>query len=150
MNSAKRPLLVRLVGLFFVLVGVWIAGSGMSNFAGELRQQDWVVRMAEVTEVTWRRESTGIRHGSTKIVYDVTYEYHNNDDTYTGTITGTVTKWEIGDRFDIKCDPAAPENATHILHPQPNVLTMNLIGGCLFAGMGMWAAGYLPFGRQRY
>lgn len=150
MNNGKKPLQVRLASLFFVLVGIWIAGSGISNFARELRQQDWVVRMAEVTEVTWRRVSSGrVKHGSTKIVYDVTYQYHDNDDIYTGTITGTVTKWEIGDHFDIKCDPAAPENSTHILHPQPNVLVMDLLGGCLFAGIGLWAAGYLPFGRQR-
>lgn len=137
-----KQTVVKIFGLIFMLGAIYIAFAGISNYANQLEQRDWRVVMAVVTDVSQRRVSSGIRHSHhKKTVYDVTYEYNFNSDRYTGKIIGTVTRSEIGDRFDIKCDPESPENSTHILEPRPDALVANLLGACIFAAIGLWLSG---------
>ena len=71
-------------GALFLLWGIYTAVFGISQFRQELAQQDWRVSMATVTAVEQRWESSGGRHSSSKKVYDVTYEYAVNEESYTG------------------------------------------------------------------
>lgn len=131
----------KIFGIIFILGAIYIVIAGVSNYTNQLEQRDWRVVMAVVTDVTQRRQSTGLRHNHYKTVYDVTYEYNFNGDSYTGKIIGTVTRREIGDMFDVKCNPDAPENSTHILELQPDALAANLFGACLFAAVGLSTSG---------
>ena len=126
-----------------------MAVQAVSTYTQQLNTKDWRVSMAEVTDVSMRRErrSGGVksRTGSRYVtVYDITYQYWVNNDSYTGQITGSPNYKAVGDRFDIKYDPVFSENSTHILKPQTDVLIFNLFGSCLFAAVGMWVSGLLP------
>lgn len=126
-----------------------MAVQAVSTYTQQLNTKDWRVAMAEVTDVSMRRERRGggvksRSHYSHYItVYDITYQYWVNNDSYTGQITGSPNYKAVGDRFDIKYDPVFSENSTHILEPQTDVLIFNLFGSCLFAAVGMWASGLL-------
>ena len=102
-------------GALFLLWGIYTAVFGISQFRQELAQQDWWVSMATVTAVEQRWESSGGRHSSSKKVYDVTYEYAVNEESYTGELVGDTTPREVGDSFDVKVDPANPEISTAIV-----------------------------------
>ncbi|MDD6395594.1 MAG: hypothetical protein PUB37_05345 [Firmicutes bacterium] len=125
-----------------------MAVQAVSTYTQQLNTKDWRVAMAEVTDVSMRRErrSGGVKSRSHYIitVYDITYQYWVNNDSYTGQITGSPNSKAVGDRFDIKYDPVFSENSTHMLEPQTDVLIFNLFGSCLFAAVGMWASGLLP------
>lgn len=137
------------VGALFLLWGIYTAVFGISQFRQELAQQDWRVSMATVTAVEQRWESSGGRHSSSKKVYDVTYEYAVNEESYTGELVGDATPREVGDSFDVKVDPAHPEVSTAILEPQPDALVVNLLGGAAFCLIGVWLIFFPPGRKQR-
>lgn len=137
------------VGALFLLWGIYTAVFGISQFRQELAQQDWRVSMATVTAVEQRWESSGGRHSSSKKVYDVTYEYAVNEESYTGELVGDATPREVGDSFDVKVDPAHPEISTAILEPQPDALVVNLLGGAAFCLIGVWLIFFPPGRKQR-
>lgn len=139
----SKQTIVKLFGMIFILGGIYIAFCGVSNYIQQLEQQDWRIVMATVTEVQQRKESSGGRHSHTKTVYDITYEYNFNSDSYTGEIVGTVTPKNIGDTFDVKCNQDSPEISTHILEPRADALIGNLLGACLFVAAGLWISGAL-------
>lgn len=136
-------------GALFLLWGIYTAVFGISQFRQELAQQDWRVSMATVTAVEQRWESSGGRHSSSKKVYDVTYEYAVNEESYTGELVGDATPREVGDSFDVKVDPAHPEVSTAILEPQPDALVVNLLGGAAFCLIGVWLIFFPPGRKQR-
>lgn len=140
-----RQALFKVFGVLFIVGGLYFAVYGVYAYIQQLAQQDWPVRMAVATEVTTRIESTGIRKAGHKRVYDVVYEYNDGGERYTGEIIGTVTKYAVGDRFDIKCDPKAPEASTHILTPRADGLVMNVVGAIAFIAVGLWAAGVFSY-----
>ena len=135
-------------GALFLLWGIYTVVFGISQFRQELAQQDWRVSMATVTAVEQRWESSGGRHSSSKKVYDVTYEYAINEESYTGELVGDATPREVGDSFDVKVDPAHPETSTAILEPQPDALVVNLLGGAAFCLIGVWLI-FFPLGRKQ-
>ena len=138
-----RQTIVKLFGIIFVLGGIYIAVCGISNYKQQLEQRDWRVVAATVTEVKQYRKSCGGRKGHSKIVYEITYVYDFNDDSYTGEIIGTVNSKNTGDRFDVKCNQDSPEISTHILEPRADALIGNLLGACLFVAAGLWISGAL-------
>ncbi len=143
-----RRKILALGGLLFCLWGCYCIYFGFSNYQAEQSQKDWLTTDAVVTSVEQRRESSGIRHSSSTLVYDVTYEYTVNKTIYTGEINGIVSKKEPGDSFSVKYDPNAPSVSTCVLSPQPEVLIMNLLGGLFFLAVGIWAIVFPP-GRKR-
>ena len=139
-----RRKILALVGVLFCLGGCYFGYFGVSNYQAEQSQKDWPTTDAEVISVQQRRESSGIRHSSSTLVYDVTYEYTVNETLYTGEINGIVSKKEPGDSFSVKYDPNAPSVSTCVLSPQPEVLIMNLLGGLFFLAVGIWAIVFPP------
>lgn len=144
-----RRVFLGAAGALFLLWGIYTAVFGISQFRQELAQQDWRVSMATVTAVEQRWESSGGRHSSSKKVYDVTYEYAVNEESYTGELVGDATPREVGDSFDVKVDPAHPETSTAILEPQPDALVVNLLGGAAFCLIGVWLIFFPPGRKQR-
>lgn len=138
---------MKIFGIIFILGAIYFAFQAVSTYTQQLNTKDWRVAMAEVTDVSRRRErrSGGVKSRSHYItVYDITYQYYVNDDSYTGQIIGSPDYKAVGERFDIKYDPVFSENSTHILKPQTDILILNLFGSCMFAAVGMWASGLLP------
>lgn len=151
-ENAPGGWLTKIFGILFVIASVYIAATGISYYLQQLDQQDWVVRMAVVTGVEQRKER-GIH--TSRIVYDVDYEYstystaYTYGATYTGRLVGSATFREVGDHFDIKCDPDAPELSTDILEPRKNVLIANLAGAAAFTFIGLIAMGWRPFRKRK-
>ncbi len=143
-----RRKILALVGVLFCLGGCYFGYFGVSNYQAEQSQKDWPTTDAVVISVEQRRESSGIRHSSSTLVYDVTYEYTVNETLYTGEIKGTVSQKEIGESFPVKYDPESPSVSTYILAPQPDALAANLLGGLFFLAIGIWAIIFPP-GRKR-
>lgn len=143
-----RRKILALVGVLFCLGGCYFGYFGVSNYQAEQSQKDWPTTDAVVISVEQRRESSGIRHSSSTLVYDVTYEYTVNETLYTGEIKGTVSQKEIGESFPVKYDPESPSVSTYILAPQPDALAANLFGGLFFLAIGIWAIIFPP-GRKR-
>lgn len=140
----SRQTIVKIFGIIFMLGAIYIAFCGVSNYIKQLEQKDWRVVMATVTQVQQRKESVGGRKSHHKTVYDISYEYYFNSDLYSGEIIGTVTPKALGDHFDVKCDPQSPSISTHILDPLPDALIANILGGFMFAAVGLWISGILP------
>lgn len=143
-----RRKILALVGVLFCLGGCYFGYFGVSNYQAEQSQKDWPTTDAVVISVEQRWESSGIRHSSSTLVYDVTYEYTVNETLYTGEIKGTVSQKEIGESFPVKYDPESPSVSTYILAPQPDALAANLLGGLFFLAIGIWAIIFPP-GRKR-
>lgn len=139
-----RRKILALVGVLFCLGGCYFGYFGVSNYQMQQSQKDWPTTDAVVTSVEQRRESSGIRHSSSTLVYDITYEYTVNKTLYTGEINGIVSKKETGDSFPVKYDPESPSVSTYILAPQPDALAANLLGGLFFLAVGIWAIVFPP------
>jgi len=135
-------------GVLFTLFGLYVIAVGTGQWARQLDQRDWEVRLATVTEVTQRQERRGgVRlHSRTVTVYDYTYEYYVYGEYYYGHAQGSVQPREEGDLIDVKFDPEHPEDATHILSVQWDGLALNLGGGVVFCGLGLWFFGLFPTG----
>lgn len=146
-----RSAFVRVIGVMFVLYGLYVMWYGVSRYAEQKRQEEWRVAMAEVVQVESYRTSVGGRKHSRWVTeYNVTYEYRVNNDIYTGEIRGTRTKYETGDRFDIKFDPVYSEKSTHILTPQPDAVVVNIAGGIIFMLMGALPTGLWGWIREKF
>lgn len=140
----KRKILA-LAGVLFCLWGCYCIYFAFSNYQAEQSQKDWPVADAVVTSVEQRWESSGVgRHSSSKLVYDITYEYKVDKIVYTGEIIGTVSQRETGDSFSVKYNPETPSVSTYVLSPQPEVLVINLLGGLFFLAVGAWAIIFPP------
>lgn len=146
-NKVEVHPLTLIFGIIFIFGAIYLANQAIANYIQQLETKDWRIAMAEVTDVSERQEykSGGRkRSGRYVTVYDITYRYYVNDDSYTGKIIGSSSYKAAGDRFDIKYDPEFSENSTDILEPQTDVLIFNLGGSCLFIMIGMQVSGLLP------
>ena len=140
----KRKI-IAMVGVLFCLWGCYCIYFAFANYQAQQSQKDWPVTDAVVDSVEQRWESSGSgRHHSSRLVYDITYEYTVSETVYTGKIEGTVTKQEIGETFTVKYDPETPSVSTNILAPQPEGLVANLLGGLFFLAIGGWAIIFPP------
>lgn len=148
-DSHQTPInpLTLIFGIIFIFGAIYLANQAISNYIQQLDTKDWRIAMAEVTDVSERTEhkSGGRKSGGYYVtVYDITYQYFVNDDSYTGKIIGSYSFKKVGEHFDIKYDPEFSENSTDILEPKTDVLIFNLVGACIFALIGMWVSGLLP------
>jgi hypothetical protein len=141
-----NAMICRLVGCLFIAYGIYQVWLGIDTYQAQRAQAEWRVAMAEVIAVESYRESSGRGYVTE---YNVTYRYYVNADTYTGTIRGTRVRYQVDDRFDIKYDPVNSENSTHILTPKEDALAINVVGGLLFAVMGILASGLWGAFRRR-
>lgn len=143
-------ILGRFIGIVFLVCAVYFAVAGVSIYSQQKVSAEWRISMAAVTEVSTRRESSGGgRHNRSIIVYDISYQYNVNWDSYTGKIIGSRTSKAVGDRFDVKYDPEYPEHSTAILEPQTDALLSNLLGSCAFAAIGLLASGIFSWFKKR-
>lgn len=134
-------------GVIFIFGGIYFAFQAISSYTHQLDTKDWRIAMAEVIEVSEREKyesGSAKRSGHYVTVYDITYQYYVNDDSYTGKIIGSYSYRAVGEHFDIKYDPKFSENSTDILEPETDVLIFNLGGSCIFVLIGMWVSGLLP------
>lgn len=145
-NVEIHPLTL-IFGIIFIFGGIYFAFHAISSYTHQLDTKDWRIAMAEVIEVSEREKyesGSAKRSGHYVTVYDITYQYYVNDDSYTGKIIGSYSYRAVGEHFDIKYDPKFSENSTDILEPETDVLIFNLGGSCIFVLIGMWVSGLLP------
>ena len=135
-----------LVGIFTLIAAGWIAWSGVAMYREQCDQQDGPICQALVTDAQKRLESSGSRHNrSHHTVFDITYTYTADGQNYTGKIIGSTRKYGIDSRMQIKYDPQDPSVSTHILKPDFfDTVGWNLIGACVFAGIGLFLLGARP------
>lgn len=132
MNTSKKRFnpwipLIGLVALFITLAILFLNQS-FSTYSTQLNQRNWKITEATVLSTQSRRESTGsARHSSYRTVYDTNYVYTVNGENYRGKAVGLPSLISDGDTLEIKYNPDAPEESTHILTPQTNSLISSLL-----------------------
>lgn len=123
-----RNIFMRIVGIVFLFGAIYIAGYAIYACWQQLDATEWRVSMAVVTDISERKGSRGFgKHRNNVTVYDIGYLYNVNSDSYTGKIIGTMSYKAVGETFDVKYHPKAPENSTDILEPRPDALVLNIV-----------------------
>ena len=144
MKKTKKSLIfaivLRLVGIFILIQGIRMVGEGVYNYIDEHNQQDWISISAEVIDISSEYSSSSRKHSS-RVRYDITYEYEVDGKTYSDKLYNRDKAMALGDKVKVKYDPDAPENSTNILSPSLNNLIVFLVFGTIFAAMGFFLSG---------
>ena len=126
----------RAMGMLFALVLLIFSVMCFRNYYTQLEQSDWVTTTATVTSVSETRKRTSTKNGH-HTVYDIYYVYSVNGQEYDDKIDDLNRSIPIGNTVQIKYDPNAPDESTHITKPAKSVLIMGIIfgiGGLLWLG----------------
>ena len=138
----------RFIGYVLMIVGIYLIVNGISDYADQSRQNDWLTTQATVTDVS----SHVVRsHGSgnrSSTYYTLVYEYTVNGENYTGKSGQLSSPRLVGDVITVKYDPEAPEESTTTLSPHTRDLVVLLILGTAFAAIGFFFSGVLELLRR--
>lgn len=141
-NRASKTIfkvVIRLVGLIFLIQGIRMIGAGIYNFIDQHNQQDWITTSAYVTDVSSEYSHTA-KHGN-HVRYDITYQYEVDGKSYSDMLYNRIRAMALGDRVTIKYDPDAPENSTDIMEPSVQNLIVFLLLGTLMTALGLFMSG---------
>lgn len=101
---------------------------------GQFEQTDWEVTTATVINVEAHRT---VRHNLRDSSYDIYYQYEAGGNVYTGVIYRLNAGRKVGETFDVKYDPEAPQNATHYLELTSGFVVSGLFGFVVFGAIGI-------------
>lgn len=132
-------IILRLMGIFILLLGIRMIGEGIYNYIDEHHQEDWITIYAEVSDIS-SEYSDSLHHGSS-ISYDITYQYEVDGQVYSDMLYNRGKPMALGDKVKIKYDPDAPENSTDILSPSIYNLIVFLVFGSIFTAIGVYISG---------
>lgn len=137
-EKAKKQAILRLpfctIGAAFLFFGATFVAfwNGPINYQEQVKQLDWTVTNATVSHVYEYYDAFHFKgSGSGATVYDTHYEYIVDSQIYTGVIEGKITHKNLGDTFQIKYNPEAPEEHTLTLEPSKSYIVSGLIWGTL-------------------
>lgn len=130
---------IRLVGLIFLIQGIRMIGAGIYNFIDQHNQQDWITTSAYVTDVSSKYSHT-TKHGN-HVRYDITYQYEVDGKSYSDMLYNRIRAMALEDHVTIKYDPDAPENSTDIMEPSVQNLVVFLLFGALMTALGFFMSG---------
>lgn len=130
---------IRLIGIFILIQGVWMIGEGIYNHIDEHNQQDWVTTNAYVIDIS-SEYSHSIKRRS-HVHYDITYQYEVDGKSYSDILYNRNRAIALGEGIKIKYDPDAPENSTNIMEPSLHNLIVFLLFGTLMAVLGFFMSG---------
>lgn len=133
--KAGLPAFMITAGVIFLLsafIGFW---NGSIDYRMQLEQTSWPTVNAAISFVEEQTEHsmTPGHYGHTSTYYDIHYNYAVDGQIYTGVIEGRNRYSDLGDSFEIKYNPDAPEQSTYILEPSKAFL----VSGSIFGGAGL-------------
>lgn len=138
MGKRKQSKSVQVVllagGILFACASLYLLISGIWNYAKQFDQKDWKITTATVINVN--RRSSGFRHRSYDI-YDIYYQYEADGDIYADAVYGSNVRKAIGDTFDVKYDPEAPQDSTLYLEPTLGIVVSSFFGFVIFGAIGL-------------
>lgn len=132
----------RLFGLIFAAAGVYFLLCGFGNFKEQLDQRDWVETSGVITSVSERRVSSGARRSHSRIVYDMTYAYTVDGETYTGELLRRGVSKAVGTEFPLKYDPDRPGDSTDVLAPDVGTLAVNTVASLAYIAIPLLLTGW--------
>lgn len=145
-----KHILPKLFGIAFLITAVALITGSIRDYAAQHQQVDWPTAEAEVIDISSRVESSGTRrHRRSQTVYDITYSYEVDGQTYEDQLNGSSQLRLVGDSLTIKYDPDAPESSTTILSPHLSSLIIPLVMGLIFGTLGFFASGLFRLFRGR-
>ncbi|WP_177576863.1 DUF3592 domain-containing protein [Hydrogeniiclostridium mannosilyticum] len=125
------PAFFMLAGFVILFVAVPSLFNNLIDYREQLKQVDWIVTDATVRNVEIRT-TTGKRSHSRSSYHIVYYEYEVDNQIYTEVFIDSGKSKKIGESFEVKYNPEAPEESTYILEP-----TLSFIGNsAIFVAVG--------------
>lgn len=123
------PIFLITAGFIFLITAVIAFWNGSIDYRIQLEQKKWPITNATVSsaEAKVKRSSGKYSHRTT--YYDIHYDYMIDGQAYTGILEDQYRYKNIGDSFEIRYNPNAPEESTHILKPSKTFIVSGSISG---------------------
>lgn len=131
-KQSKRILIILFAGLIFACGGIYFLVSGINTYVNQFGQKNWPVTTAAVIKVDEYRSG----HKSRNKRYDILYRYEVGGNVYTGEIFRNNAPKKLGETFEIKYNPDAPEESTRYLEPTFGIVVSSVIGFIIFGFAG--------------
>ena len=138
MKKRKQSKAVRIIllaaGSLFICASVYFLVCGIRNYARQFEQTKWEVTTATVINVEAHRT---VGHNIRDSSYDIYYQYEAGGNVYTGVLYRVNARRKVGESFDVKYDPEAPQNSTHYLELTSGFVVSGLFGFVVFGAIGL-------------
>lgn len=132
-QSKRIHIILFVAGFLFSCGGIYFLVNGIHTYIHQFDQKDWPVATAVVINVDEYRNGHR-RSRSTR--YNILYQYEAESNIYTGEIRGNNAAKKIGETFEIKYNPDAPEESTRYLEPTFGIVVSSVIGLIVFGFVG--------------
>lgn len=137
MAKRKQSKLIQIIlfvaGFIFICGGIYFFVNGISTYINQFNQKDWPVTTATVINVDEYRNG---HRGSRSTRYNILYQYEAEGNVYTDEIRGNNAPKKLGETFEIKYNPDAPEESTRYLEPTFGIIVSSVIGFIIFSFVG--------------
>ncbi len=138
MGKRKQSKAVRVVllaaGSLFICASIYFLVHGIQNYVRQFEQTDWEITTATVINVEANRT---VRRNHRVSSYDIYYQYEAEENIYTGVIYRVNARRKVGETFDVKYDPDAPQDSTHYLEPTSGFVVSGFFGFVIFGAIGL-------------
>lgn len=142
--------IIAIAGLLFLSAAIYTLVYDVNTYIQQFRQRDWPAATATVIHVNKRIESSAGRSHARRTVYDIFYQYEAEGNVYTDAIYGINAGRQYGETFEIKYNPAAPQDSTHYLEPTFGFVVSGVLGFLFFGFAGsMMVRSVLPKRKKR-
>lgn len=123
--------------------------SEITTFVSDVKAMNWTVTTATVENVTSRQVRTSGRGSRrTRTVYDISYSYEVDGDTYVGELIGDSTYMERGFKLSIRYNPEFPAESAENVDPNffSLIITVGFLSVFVMAGFRVtgWRVSVLP------
>lgn len=136
-QSKRIQIILLIVGILFAFGGIYFLFNGINTYINQFKQKDWPVTTATVIDVDEYRSSRRHRsYRSRSTSYNILYQYEAEGNIYTGKIYRNNAPKELGETFEIKYNPDAPEESTRYLEPTFGIVISGIIGFMIFGFIG--------------
>lgn len=133
-QSRRIQIILFVAGFIFSCGGIYFLINGISTYINQFDQNDWTVTTATVINVDEYRDG---HRGRRSTRYNILYQYEAGGNVFTGEIRGNNAPKELGETFEIKYNPDAPEKSTRYLKPTFGITVSSVIGFIVFGSAGL-------------
>lgn len=131
-QSKRVQIILFAAGFIFACGGIYFFVNGINTYINQFDQKNWPVTTASVIHVDAYRSG----HKSRSKRYNIFYQYEVEGDIYTGEIYRNNVPKKLGETFEIKYNPDAPEESTRYLEPTFGIVISSVIGFVIFGFTG--------------
>lgn len=128
-RTGRVRFLILIIGIIFACGGLYFLIDGIHTYINQFEQEDWCVSTATVINVN---EYYYRNHKC----YDIIYQYETENNIYTNKIYRTNSARTLGDTFEIKYNPIAPNESTQYIEPTFGVVVSGFLAFFLFGYIG--------------